>query len=129
MMSNKKILIIDDHGDLRKLVRMTLAFGGYELHEAEDGQQGLSLANVIQPKVIILDVMMPGSSDGYDVCHKIKLNPATQDIFVILLTARGQKKDIEQGGLVGADSYLVKPFSPLELIENVNEGMNTIETM
>jgi len=123
-MSKKRVLIVDDQGELRKLVRMTLDFGDYELHEAEDGDRALKLANVIHPDLVILDVMMPGGIDGYQVCEKLKQRTSGSVPFVILLTARGQKDDLEEGKRVGADSYLVKPFSPLELINKVNSVLN-----
>ena len=121
-MSNKRILIVDDQGELRKLVRMTLEFGDYELHEAEDGQRALDLANVIKPDLVILDVMMPGEIDGFQTCEALK--NGNDAPYVLLLTARGQKTDIEEGKRVGADSYLVKPFSPLELIDIVKKELS-----
>jgi DNA-binding response OmpR family regulator len=123
-MSKKRVLIVDDQGELRKLVRMTLDFGDYELDEAEDGDRALKLANVIHPDLVILDVMMPGGIDGYQVCEKLKQRTSGSVPYVILLTARGQKDDLEEGKRVGADSYLVKPFSPLELINKVNSVLN-----
>ena len=118
-MKQKRILIVDDQGELRKLVRMTLDFGSYELHEAGDGRRALALVKVIQPDLVILDVMMPGEIDGYQVCESIKKSSTGKVPYVMLLTARGQKVDLDEGSRVGADAYLVKPFSPLELIENV----------
>ena len=123
-MKNKRILIVDDHGELRKLVRMTLEFGDYELHEAENGQRALELIDAIHPDVVILDVMMPGEVDGYEACRRLKSNDKTEEIHVILLTARGQKEDIEEGMEHGANDYLVKPFSPLELIRKVQAGIH-----
>jgi CheY-like chemotaxis protein len=122
-MSKKIILIVDDQGELRKLVRMTLEFGDYELHEAENGQRALEISKVIQPDLVILDVMMPGDIDGYQVCEKLKQGQNKKVPYVLLLTARGQKSDIEVGERVGADNYLVKPFSPLELIDNVKKAL------
>jgi CheY-like chemotaxis protein len=122
-MSKKVILIVDDQGELRKLVRMTLEFGDYELHEAENGQRALDLSKVIQPDLVILDVMMPGDINGYQVCEKLKQEQNKKIPYVLLLTARGQKSDIEVGQRVGADNYLVKPFSPLELIEYVKKAL------
>jgi CheY-like chemotaxis protein len=118
-MSKKIILIVDDQSELRKLVRMTLDFGDYELHEAKDGQQALEVTKFLQPDLVILDVMMPGKVDGYQVCEKLKKDNDKKIPYVILLTARGQKTDLEEGERVGADKYIVKPFSPLELIGNV----------
>lgn len=122
-MSKKRILIVDDQGELRKLVRMTLEFGKYELHEADEGKRALELVKVINPDVVILDVMMPGEIDGYQVCEQMKKNDEYGSPYVILLTARGQKSDLEEGKRVGADNYLVKPFSPLKLIEIVNSAI------
>lgn len=122
-MSKKRILIVDDQGELRKLVRMTLDFGDYELHEAENGQRALELAKVVQPDLVILDVMMPGDVDGYQVCEILKQDSSEKNPYVILLTARGQKRDLEEGERVGADNYLVKPFSPLELIDIVKNTL------
>ena len=126
VMSKKIILIVDDQGELRKLVRMTLEFGDYELHEAENGQRALELSKVVQPDLVIFDVMMPGDINGYQVCEKLKQGQNEKVPYVLLLTARGQKSDVEEGERVGADNYLVKPFSPLELIDNVKKALEYI---
>lgn len=114
-----RILIVEDQADIRKLIRMTLEFGDFELHEAADGESGLNLARAVRPHVMLLDVMMPGLLDGYQVCRHIKQDPQLQAIQVIMLTARGQATDVAAGESAGADAYLVKPFSPLELIDRV----------
>lgn len=115
----KRVLIVEDQPDIRKLIRMTLEFEAYEIHEAADGAFGLNLALATRPDIVLLDVMMPGELDGLQVCHRLKNDPATRAIKVILLTARGQARDREAGRLAGADEYLVKPFSPLQLIETI----------
>jgi len=118
-MTPHRVLIVEDQPDIRKLIRMTLEFGHFEIHEARDGEQGLSMVRAIMPRVVLLDVMMPGLLDGYQVCQRIKQDPLLSHIKVILLTARGQATDIGIGEAAGADAYLIKPFSPLELIERV----------
>lgn len=115
----KRVLIVEDQADIRKLIRMTLEFEDYEIHEASDGAAGLRIARDIRPELMLLDVMMPGELDGLQVCHHIKNDAATRDIRVVLLTARGQARDREVGREAGADEYLVKPFSPLQLIETI----------
>ena len=115
----KRVLIVEDQADIRKLIRMTLEFEDYEIHEANDGLAGLRVARSLKPDLMLLDVMMPGELDGLQVCHQIKGDPATAHIRVVLLTARGQAKDREVGREAGADEYLVKPFSPLQLIETI----------
>ncbi|WP_374316723.1 response regulator transcription factor [Aquabacterium sp.] len=120
-----RILITEDQPDICKLIRMTLEFGDFEIHEANDGESGLNMARAIQPSVMLLDVMMPGLLDGYQVCQRIKQDPALKHIKVIMLTARGQATDLAMGEAAGADAYLVKPFSPLELIERVESMVAT----
>lgn len=118
---SRKALIVEDQPDIRKLIMMTLEFEEFELHEADNGADGWLLAQTVRPQLILLDVMMPGELDGYQVCRKVKddglLAPATR---VILLTARGQQSDFEQGQRAGCDAYLTKPFSPLELLETID---------
>ncbi len=115
----KRVLIVEDQADIRKLIRMTLEFEPYELHEAADGSTGLQLANALHPALMLLDVMMPGTVDGLQVCRQVRADPAMSDTRVLLLSARGQAKDRQAGLLAGADEYLVKPFSPLQLIETI----------
>jgi DNA-binding response OmpR family regulator len=115
----KRILIVEDQPDIRKLIRMTLEFEDYEIHEATDGGFGQRMAVAIRPDLILLDVMMPGELDGLQVCQRVKADPSLSATKVILLTARGQARDREAGRAAGADEYLVKPFSPLQLIETL----------
>jgi CheY-like chemotaxis protein len=117
----KKVLIVDDQPDIRKLILMTMESEGYDLHEASNGEDALRSVHNLRPDVVLLDVMMPGTLDGYQVCEKIKNDPLLQlTTKVVLLTARGQLTDIARGKSVGCDAYLVKPFSPLELIDTVD---------
>ncbi|MBI1396559.1 MAG: response regulator [Betaproteobacteria bacterium] len=117
----KRILIVEDQADLRKLVRMTLEYGDVEIEEAGDGASGLLKARELRPDIVLLDVMMPGELDGYQVCERIKRDESLSGVKVVLLTARGQRTDLEHGERVGCDAYLVKPFSPFELIATVDE--------
>jgi DNA-binding response OmpR family regulator len=122
-----KVLIVEDQPDLRKLIRMTLEFGEYDIHEASDGERGLLLAKLIRPRVLILDVMMPGHLDGFQVCRKVKDDPLLRGVIIVMLTARGQLEDINSGEQAGADAYFIKPFSPILLIDRVNELVNCAE--
>jgi len=126
-MKTKKILIVEDQADIRKLIRMTLDFGGYDLYEADNGDSGYQMALTVVPHVILLDVMMPGSMDGLQVCEKLKKNPVYANTKIIMLTARGQQSDIDTGLRVGANSYMIKPFSPLELMDTVDKYFEEIE--
>lgn len=119
---SKRILIVDDQGDLRKLVRLTLQFNNYELHEAKNALEALKFINILRPDIVVLDVMMPGEIDGYQLCDIIKNDPELKSIHVVLLTGRGTRADREEGERVKADNYLVKPFSPLELVDAVKKA-------
>ncbi len=120
----KRVLIVEDQADIRKLIRMTLEFEEYEIHEASDGALGLSLARDVSPDLVLLDVMMPGEMDGLQVCKAIKNTPGLAGVKVVLLTARGQARDREAGKMAGADEYLIKPFSPLQLIDTIERLMS-----
>jgi CheY-like chemotaxis protein len=117
----RNALIVDDQPDIRKLILMTMESEDFELHETDNGADALRLAQSLRPAVVLLDVMMPGSLDGYQVCEKIKANEDLRNTTkVILLTARGQRTDVERGQAAGCDAYLVKPFSPIELLDTVD---------
>lgn len=116
----KRILIVEDHADIRRLIRMTLEFESHEIHEAANADEGLLAVRHLHPDLLLLDIMMPGSMDGLDLCRLVKSDPALGMPQVVLLTARGQSQDIESGMNAGADAYLLKPFSPLKLIETID---------
>jgi DNA-binding response OmpR family regulator len=115
----KRVLIVEDQAEIRKLIRMTLEPEPYEIHEAANGADGLRLASEVQPDLIVLDVMMPGDLDGLQVCARVRAQPQLAGTRVVLLTARGHTRDHDAGRLAGADEYLVKPVSPLQLIETI----------
>jgi two-component system phosphate regulon response regulator PhoB len=118
----KKILIVDDQPEVRELVDVTLRISDYTISQAESGDQALTVARAEHPDLILLDVMMPTSSiDGFEVCRQLKSDPMTRDINIVMLTARGQEADMEMGRKVGADDYFTKPFSPLQLMNKVEE--------
>jgi len=113
------LLVCDDENVLRELIRASLA-GRYALVEASDGDEALSLARERRPDLILLDMMMPGRS-GLDVLAELRGDPALAEIPVIMLTARTQAADRETAARAGADRFLAKPFSPLELVFVVEE--------
>ena len=121
MIVTKKVLVVDDQPELRKLITMTLNMGDYEVSEAGDALDGLAKVHSFQPDLVLLDVMMPGEMDGYQLCEHLKQDAGFSDLAIVLLTARGQVADLEMGETVGADRYLVKPFSPLQLVQTVRE--------
>jgi two-component system, OmpR family, phosphate regulon response regulator PhoB len=119
----KTILIVDDQFEVRELVEVTLMVEDYRILKAESGEEGVEIARKEHPDIIIMDVMMPGGMDGLEATRIIKSDPDINDCKVIMLTAKGQKSDIERGFEVGAEEYFIKPFSPLDLIKKVEEVM------
>ncbi|MBI9079590.1 MAG: response regulator transcription factor [Pseudodesulfovibrio sp.] len=117
-MSAQKILVIEDHRDTRELLKYNLSSAGFDVAAAEDGQSGLGLAAAFKPNIVLLDLMMPGL-DGLEVCRRLKSDNALARIPVIMLTAKGEEIDKIVGLELGADDYVVKPFSPRELILRV----------
>lgn len=122
MPNQPKILIADDESSLRTLLRAVMSSeeGEFELDEAVDGDDTLIKIKANKPDLVILDVMMPGLS-GFEVCEKIKRDEKLKDIIVLILTAKGQETDKEWANSVGADCFLSKPFSPLELLDTIKD--------
>ena len=119
----RTLLIADDESGVRALVRMTLESGEYDIVEASNGNDALRLAQESAPDLMFLDVMMPGLS-GVEVCKTLKSDPTTSGIRIVLLTAKAQDADREEGLAAGADDYFTKPFSPLSLIGKVDEVLH-----
>lgn len=115
-----KILIADDEASLRFLIHETIANPAFQVLEAQDGPEALSIARSQHPKMVLLDVAMPGLS-GVEVCQQLKADPATRDIQIVILTALSQTKDRERAFAAGADYFITKPFSPNELFELVDK--------
>jgi len=121
---NKVVLTIEDQRDIRRLIRLTLEFDGFDVLEADNGPEGLELARTRQIDLILLDIMMPGPS-GLTVCRWLRDDPSLRHIPVVLLTALDRDQDMEAAWAAGARAYLVKPFSPVELLKVVSDLMNS----
>lgn len=114
----EKILLVDDDLDTLRLVGLMLQRQGYEVRAASNGPQALSMAQVEQPELILLDIMMP-EMDGYEVARRLRGDPATADIPIIMFTAKAQVDDKVAGFEAGADDYLTKPTQPRELFAHM----------
>lgn len=118
-MSIARVLLAEDDADIQKVVRMSLKMRGVkEVAVTDNGEECLAKAAEFAPDVILLDVMMP-KLDGYATCRKLKENPATRDIPVIFLTAKAQHYEVKQGMESGALGYLIKPFDPMTLHDQI----------
>jgi DNA-binding response OmpR family regulator len=114
-----KILIVDDEAHLRMLIQQTLEEledEGVELLTASNGEEALEAIQAEAPKLVFLDVMMPKLS-GFDVCSRVKQTLGLKDVYIVLLTAKGQEFDKQKGLEAGADLYMTKPFDPDALLE------------
>ena len=118
----KKLLIVDDEDNIRRLLAATLAGGEYDVIQARDGNQALELVRRERPDFAVLDVSMPGL-DGIEVCHQIKSDSALRNTTVVMLTAQSQAETRRRATQAGADAFLTKPFSPLQLLEVVERRM------
>jgi len=118
-----KILIVDDEAHIRLLIEQTLEEledEGAELLTAVNGEQALETIKAEKPQLVFLDVMMP-KMNGFDVCNTVKNELGLDDIYIVMLTAKGQEFDKERGKEVGADIYMTKPFDPDEMLEMAEE--------
>jgi len=113
-----RILVVDDEPSILKLIRVNLERDGYEVETAADGKTALELAGRLRPDLVLLDVMLPGL-DGISVCRTLRNEPATRNIPIIMLSARGEEVDRVLGLEMGADDYITKPFSPRELLARI----------
>ncbi len=121
---NQKLLIVDDEAHIRMLIEQTLEDledEGVELLFAENGEEALGIIQEQRPNLVFLDVMMP-KMNGMEVCRQVKKELAIDDVYIILLTAKGQEVDRQKGMEMGADQYMTKPFDPEEML-TVAEGV------
>ena len=119
-MAKEKILVVDDEEDILELVRYNLAKEGYQVICVLSGEHALKKAREDNPDIILLDLMLPGL-DGLDVCRQLKHAPETSGIPIIMITAKGEDADIVSGLELGADDYVVKPFSPRVLLARIKK--------
>ena len=119
----RKVLIVDDEAHLRMLIQQTLEEledEGVELLTATNGEEALALIEAQKPNLVFLDVMMPKLS-GFDVCDRAKHVLGLKDVYIVLLTAKGQEFDRQRGQQVGADLYMTKPFDPDSLVQKARD--------
>jgi DNA-binding response OmpR family regulator len=116
----KRVLVVDDEIYIVHILEFTLTMEGYEVLTAADGEEALRKIEQDRPDLVVLDIMMP-KLDGYEVCRRLRQDDEFRSLPVILLSAKGRPIDRETGLEVGADDYIVKPFSPRRLLEKIRE--------
>jgi DNA-binding response OmpR family regulator len=117
-----RILIVDDEPNIVLALELLMKREGYEIRSVDDGEKAVEAAGEFRPDLIILDVMMP-KMDGYEVCQRIRTDSLLQDIFIVMLTAKGRDVGREKGLALGADIYITKPFSTREVVRRVKEAL------
>ena len=117
-MSGERVLVVDDDAVIRQLICVNLELEGFDVHTAEDGQDALDKVKDVDPAVVTLDIMMP-RLDGWETAARLRNDPDTAHVKVILLSARAQEADLRRGAGIGVDEYLTKPFDPDELVAAV----------
>ena len=110
-----RVLVVDDDDVIRQLICLNLELEGFEVYQAADGLDALEKVREINPAVVTLDIMMP-KLDGWDAAARLRSDPATSHVRVVLLSARAQEADLKRGSRLGVDFYLTKPFDPDELV-------------
>ena len=117
-MQKEKILVVEDEDDILEIIEYNLRREGYRVVSSRDGDEGLRLARSETPSLVLLDLMLPGM-DGLEICRRLKEDPVTRGVPIIMVTAKGEESDIVLGLGVGADDYVSKPFRPAELVARV----------
>ncbi len=125
-MAKSKILIVEDDPDILELLHYNLEKAGYQTFRAENGEQAVQAAQKHAPDLVLLDLLLPGM-DGLEVCRRMKKDPALQQIPIIMVTAKGEEMDRVVGLELGADDYVVKPFSIREIILRIQKILNRQE--
>lgn len=116
----KRILVVDDEPNIVMSLEFLMKKAGFEVQVARTGTEALDALDQEPPNLLLLDVMMP-ELDGYEVCQRVRANPAWNDTRIVMLTAKGREVEKEKGLALGADHYITKPFSTKELVERVEE--------
>lgn len=119
----KTILIVDDQENIRELARVSLELEDYEIHEADSGVAAWEMLQRMKPDLVLTDLMMPGGIDGLELCRRIRAEPKFNRTRIIMLTALCSSADRSLGLKAGANGYLSKPFSPLELIKTIAQNL------
>lgn len=120
----KKVLVVDDQYQIRRMVRWSVEHAGFEMLEAPNGETGLAMALALKPSLMLLDVMMPGRFDGLEVCRQLRARPEMAQTWIVMLSGNDAPQDRERGKQVGANAYLAKPFKPAQLSNLIEKLVN-----
>jgi DNA-binding response OmpR family regulator len=122
-MAKKRILIVDDEPNIVTSLEFLMRREGFEVDIAADGEQALRAVGRIVPDLVLLDIMLP-RLNGFEVCEKLRSDPRSSHVKIVMLTAKGRDTDVEKGMALGADLYVTKPFSTKELVERIRQMLD-----
>jgi diguanylate cyclase (GGDEF)-like protein len=125
---NGRVLVVDDDADIARFIEVNLRAHGFDVHVASDGVEALGLAEQLRPDLVLVDVMMP-RMDGFEVVDRLRSDPRTANVSIIMLTAKALTEDKVMGLTTGADDYIVKPFDPVELVARVKSALRRAREM
>lgn len=121
-MADQRIVVVEDEPDIREVIEHSLKREGYHVNACADGVEALKIVRELGAELVLLDLMLPGI-DGLEVCRRLKSDPITSKIPIVMLTAKGEESDVVIGLSVGADDYVTKPFSPRVLVARIRAVM------
>ena len=126
-MKRQKILVVEDEPDILEVIEYNLAREGFRVLTAREGDDGLKKARQELPDALVLDLMLPGV-DGLEVCRRLRGDDVTRNLPIVMVTAKGEEADVVVGLGIGADDYVVKPFSPRELVARLRAVLRRVQT-
>jgi DNA-binding response OmpR family regulator len=129
-MINARILVVDDDRVIQQLLKVNLELEGYAVEVADDGEEALAQFELFRPDLVLLDIMMP-KLDGWEVCRRLKSDPDSARVPIVLLSARAQEADVQRGTELGVAAYVTKPFDPISLLDLIadliaKEGFSSV---
>jgi DNA-binding response OmpR family regulator len=129
-MINARILVVDDDRVIQQLLKVNLELEGYAVEVADDGEEALAQFELFRPDLVLLDIMMP-KLDGWEVCRRLKSDPDSARVPIVLLSARAQEADVQRGTDLGVAAYVTKPFDPISLLDLIadliaKEGFSSV---
>lgn len=119
-----KILIADDEPGIVAPLQFLMENAGYEVQVAYDGETAMEIIQDAKPDLVLLDIMLPGI-DGFEICHRVRTQPDVQHIKIVMVTAMGREVNVTKGMALGADAYIIKPFSNREIVGKVAQLLET----
>lgn len=115
-----RILVVEDQDSIRRMIEALVGARGYEVVAVANGTKGIDIATTSPPDVVLLDLMLPGQYDGFEVCRRLRADPGTRDVPVVIISALDDEESRSKASAAGATAYYTKPFSPIALLKEID---------